>query len=96
MRALADERKYAKIVGAVNLSRLEDLKSTLRDADGEIAEARRALKAIKEKPQDCQGEALGQLVACDGSYLLRADETPAPGEACQNPDIQTILRLMSN
>lgn len=64
LRKIADEKKYARQVGVVNLSDLEDLKQELRDEDERIAGANAALKQTRRPPLRCEDKRISALRAC--------------------------------
>lgn len=66
LREIGIEKKYAKKAGAINLSKLEELKSDLREADEQIADARAALKSASAKPLACSSSQVTELSECIG------------------------------
>jgi hypothetical protein len=66
LHKIADEKKYARQVGVVNLGDLEDLKQELRDEDERIAGAAGALKQTKRSPLRCDDKRISELRACLG------------------------------
>lgn len=84
LRKIADEKKYARQVGVVNLSDLEDLKQELRDEDERIAGAAAALKQTRRSPLRCDDKRISELRAC-------LDEEPPENCSDDSPRVRVTL-----
>ena len=60
MAEIAQEKKYARIGGALNLSKLRELQDEVRTADIIVAQSNLGLKQEKAKPLSCAQEAVQQ------------------------------------
>lgn len=82
LAAIAAEKKLAKRAGVVNLRLLQDQKEILKDAENDIREAQRELKAMKMKPLACKpAECEQRFPAGPVGPSGNCDQKPVTGDA---------------
>jgi hypothetical protein len=85
LNALATDRKYSKIGGAVNLSRRVDLQDELASEDGDIKATRSALAGIGRKALGCKSEVVAALIPC------LSDDPGEQPSYCRSPDATVLV-----
>lgn len=91
---IAEEKKYSKVAGSVNLSRLEDLKNDLMDADKDIADFKALVRQMKTRPLGCKEPTLTAVIECSPTRLIPLGEHSEDGNACDADEMQGMLRLL--
>ena len=64
MEKIANEHKYARRVGVINLRELEDLKDDLRAVDDRIESETAALNDVRRSPLRCNDPKINEIRAC--------------------------------
>ena len=90
LAAIAKERKYARIGGAIDLRRMRDLQDDVRAADDRIEAAKAGLKQVKASPVACKSPKVAHLVEC-----ARQVEGGVDIEAgCMTSDLGRLVKLL--
>jgi hypothetical protein len=90
MAAIAKEKKYSRIGGVVNLSRLSQLQDDVRAADEKIDQARAGLRQAHAKPFPCSHPGVAAFVECARQWDSENVES-----RCTNLDLAGAVRVLS-
>jgi len=95
LKAIAEEQRYAKRAGVVNLSSLQTSKTDLREAEESIASNKAIMKKQKWAALSCKDPLVVSVKKCLPADVLDVRQKADPDDLCQTEKIQAFLRLVN-